>query len=127
MARTNTTIKVCARPRWNHTGFFVEGGAVYELSASGTWYDASIPSGPDGYQRGNFLQDLAARLRRSPRDRWFALMGSLDGARGTIFLIGSRVTYIPPRGGELVCFANDVPGFYWNNRGSVTLTIHPIK
>jgi hypothetical protein len=123
----SAVIKVCARPYWNHSGFIVEGGATYELSASGTWYDASIPSGPDGYSHGNFLQDLVSGLRRSPRNRWFALMGSLDGASETIFLIGSHATYTPARSGEVVCFANDVPGFYWNNKGSITLTIDRIK
>ena len=120
-------IIVYARPYWNRTGFAVKAGAVYELSASGTWYDASTPSGPDGYLRGNFLQELVSGLRRSPRNRWFALMGALDGASNTIFLIGSHATYTAPRSGELVCFANDVPGFYWNNTGSVTVTIHRIK
>jgi hypothetical protein len=54
-------------------------------------------------------------------------MGSLDGASETIFLIGSHAAYTPARSGEVVCFANDVPGFYWNNKGSITLTIDRIK
>ena len=28
-------------------GYCVEAGATYELAASGIWYDASTPSGPD--------------------------------------------------------------------------------
>ena len=38
---------ICARRYWNHTGYCVEAGATYELAASGIWYDASTPSGPD--------------------------------------------------------------------------------
>jgi len=118
-----TMIRICSRPYWNHTGVVLESGATYELKAAGTWTDASRDCGPDGYLRGNFFQELFRGLRRSPSNQWFALMGALDDSRDTIFLIGSQATYVPPRRGELVCFANDVPGFYWNNAGSVTLSV----
>jgi hypothetical protein len=38
---------IFARRYWNQTGYCFEAGATYELAASGIWYDASIPSGPD--------------------------------------------------------------------------------
>ncbi len=31
--------------------------------------------------------------------------------------------YTAPRAGRLTCFANDVPGFYWNNRGAIRLSV----
>jgi hypothetical protein len=118
---------VFAQRYWNHTGYSVEAGATYELAATGIWYDASTPSGPDGYPRGNYFQNLVSGFRRSPCHQWFALIGTLDGSHNTQFLIGSHVTYTAPRSGEIVCYANDVPGFYWNNEGSVNLMIDRIK
>lgn len=44
-------------------------------------------------------------------------------AGGQTFLIGSAAAITPTRAGELRCYANDVPLMYWNNTGSVTLTI----
>jgi hypothetical protein len=101
----------------------LEPGATYEIKADGTWTDASRNCGPDGYPRGNFFQELFRGLRRSPTNQWFALMGTLDGSGDTIFLIGPHATYVPTRKGELVCFANDVPGFYWNNTGFISLSV----
>jgi hypothetical protein len=50
-------------------------------------------------------------------------MGAFNQDLSTRFLIGSKRVYLVPEngGGELFCFANDVPGFYWNNFGFVTL------
>ena len=96
---------VFAQRYWNHTGYSVEAGATYELAASGIWYDASTPSGPDGYPRGNYFQNLVSGFRRSPCHQWFALIGTLDGSHGTQFLIGSHVIYTALRSGD----PNDLP------------------
>jgi hypothetical protein len=32
-----------------------------------------------------------------------------------------------PIDGELVCFANDVPGFYWNNRDSIVVMVRRVS
>jgi hypothetical protein len=53
-----------------------------------------------------------------------ALIGCVDGDLATAFVIGSGIdAWTPPRAGTLLCFANDVPGFYWNNSGHITLTV----
>jgi len=38
-----------SEPHWVATGITVLKGVTYELSASGTWHDASIPCRPKGY------------------------------------------------------------------------------
>jgi hypothetical protein len=59
-----------------------------------------------------------------PTERWFALIGRIDGHPSTTFLIGTgRKPILMPASGELICFANDVPGYYWNNLGTLQLTI----
>ncbi len=66
---------------------------------------------------------LFENKRRLPRENWFVLAGALDSNPSTAFRIGSHCEYIPAETGELTCFANDLPGFYWNNWGHVTLTV----
>jgi len=121
------TMKIDAAKYWNHTGMLLESGASYDLIATGTWIDAGRSCGPDGYPKGNLFQDLFKCVRRSPAVQWFTLMGSVGCNRDTNFAIGSHLTYVAPRTGELVCFANDVPGFYWNNGGFVTLEVRRIR
>jgi hypothetical protein len=63
------------------------------------------------------------RLRRAPREKWFALICAIDAAPRSRLLIGRSRTLRAASTGTLRCFANDTPGFYWNNAGSVELTV----
>jgi hypothetical protein len=54
---------------------------------------------------------------------WFALIGAIDSDSSTQFLIGTQSVSAPVRTGQLCCFANDVPGFYWNNKGAIQLIV----
>jgi hypothetical protein len=56
-----------------------------------------------------------------PREPWLALIGIIDGNRSSAFRIGETSSWIATRSGELGCFANDIPGMYWNNKGAVDL------
>jgi hypothetical protein len=68
---------------------------------------------------------MAKSKKRSPESPWLALIGTLDEDMTSRFVIGSERTYVVPDdcNRELVCFANDVPGFYWNNFGYVLLNL----
>jgi hypothetical protein len=68
---------------------------------------------------------MAKSKKRSPESPWLALIGTLDEDMTSRFVIGSERTYVVPDDSnrELVCFANDVPGFYWNNFGYVLLNL----
>jgi hypothetical protein len=118
-----TTVTVAAKPPWNDTGVRLEAGRTYRMSALGEWVDWRIPCGPAGYPSPNPIMRLAERFRRAPVDPWFALIGAMDRNSSSQFLIGAEYVYRPTRSGQLTCFANDVPGFYWNNTGEVELTI----
>jgi hypothetical protein len=111
-----------ARPYRTWTDIWLETGATYRFHAAGTWSDAGRFTGPEGYSDGTFLQNLVGWLRRSPHSNWFALLGCTR-LEEKPFVICQNETYQALHDGELVCFANDVPGFYWNNTGAVTLTI----
>jgi WD40 repeat protein len=116
-------VLIASTELWNDTGVHVQKGKTYELVATGVWNDASIVTDPNGYDSVNFFQRATERLRRMPGSRWFALIGALDRRRDTQFLIGAGMRYTATDDGELTCFANDLRGFYFNNRGGITLTV----
>lgn len=41
----------------------------------------------------------------------------------TLFHVGLNYTFTALATGELVCFANDAAGFYWNNEGHINVTV----
>ncbi|KUP92748.1 DUF2235 domain-containing protein [Tritonibacter horizontis] len=96
-----------ARPRWNSTGIFVEGGCTYRLLAQGEWLDASVPASADGarpgarfgkigYALAAIPEGLRRGLRRVSRlskadvpftrrvadAAWFALIGVVANGQG---------------------------------------------
>jgi hypothetical protein len=104
---------------WNKTGFRVTAGRQYHFRATGTWKDASNACGPDGYSLMKLMPFVP--LRRFKRAKWFALIGTVEGADA--FVIGSDRQWTATRSGELWCYANDVSFMYKNNEGSVTLNV----
>jgi hypothetical protein len=112
---------------WVDTGVLLTAGDTYELRASGTWHDASIVTDAAGYPSANFFQRLTERLRRVPDAPWFALIGAIDRRKDTQFVIGAGRTFRAPFSGQLTCFANDLRGFYFNNSGSVMLSVEKVR
>lgn len=112
------SVTIEAATYWNRTGILLQQGVSYELRAAGTWRDAKEKCGPDGHD----LKRLRwfRWLRRSRPHNWFALMGK---AGDQTFHIGLGTPITPNAGGELLCFANDVPFMYWNNHCSITLSV----
>lgn len=122
-------IHVCARKLWNRTGVQLTAGTRYrvEVPPGQTWTDWWIKYGPEGGTRG--LQHLTARWLRvkgdeTGRAEYFTLIGTIGESLDHAFVIGKGPReFIAPISGEFVCFANDLENAYWNNRGSMTLTI----
>lgn len=100
-------------------------GKRYTLSATVTWYDASIVTGPEGYKSPNSVFKKLERFRRMPSADWFALIGAIDKDRSTLFLIGRGTEFEATRDGFLTFFANDLA--YWNNRGTLRLELAESK
>jgi hypothetical protein len=101
-------------------------------------YNFSVPEGQTWNDKGlrPFTADgrdvpwliLAVPFLRKPSVKWFALCGMVNAGSGQKFKIGSGLTgFSPEEEGELICFANDVPGFYGNNSGELLLKITEIK
>ena len=126
------TIDVIARRYWNNTGLCVIAGQRYQFAARGTWVDFYIPCDADGYATPGWLSwgplarptRIVQGLRRVPEGNWFVLVGAVRAAKDwEYFVAGSSREVRMPTSGQLAFFANDVPGFYWNNLGSVRLEI----
>ena len=126
------TVNVVARRYWNDTGLHVTAGKRYRLTAHGTWFDFYIPCKADGYRAPRWLRSgplgllarIEERLRRVPEGDWFVLAGAVRaGEECEYFISGSSREVRMPATGQLAFFANDVPGFYWNNLGSILLEV----
>ncbi len=117
-------IGVFSELKWNDTGLLVRKGEQYHFEASGTWFDASIKTGPDGYASPSILFKFLESLRRCRGNNWFALVGVTGRNGASPFLIGTtRLPMDVEADGILHCYANDLPFLYRNNSGWVTLTV----
>ena len=117
------TYLIQARLEWNDTGVEVLPGQRYQLNATGRWLDASISAGPSGYISDRWLFRLAERLRRCPHENWFALVGVVGHDYKSAFVVGERAQVSIRSSGTLSFFANDLPLFYGNNSGALSLVI----
>lgn len=117
------SVPVRARCVWNDTNLSFETDGRYRIAASGTWVDFFLKHGPAGDPSPNFYLRWFEGLRRVKNANWFALVGALDRDMESAFVIGAGCDYQATSRGQLTCFANDVKGFYWNNRGTVAVTV----
>ena len=117
-------VEISAREYWNKTGIVLTKGKRYSFVAEGEWRDASHPCDVDGWvpEWGKTTDKILEYLKRESGQRLFKLIGAVDKKRPYIVL-GTKGSFEAPASGELFCFANDVPGFYRNNSGKVTLKI----
>jgi len=124
MGATTEGVEISAREYWNKTGIVLTKGKRYSFVTEGEWRDASHPCDADGWvpEWGKTTDKILEYLKRESGQRLFKLIGAVDKKRPYIVL-GAKGSFEAPASGELFCFANDVPGFYRNNSGKVTLKI----
>ena len=127
---TRSSVEIRARPRWNSTGILVLPGERYAFRAQGEWIDGGIHTDPNGFSTdrapaiSRWLLGACESRRRAPTENWFRLIGCVGLDLKCAFPIGEKYDeWIVDTKGELTCFANDVPFAYWNNEGSVRLTV----
>ena len=115
---------VDAAKLWNPSGILLEARNSYCIAVEGDqmWKDWLIPADADGYRRDALR--LWEPLRRVPDQNWFKLVGTIGRDQTTPIIIGKTLSeFSPGSPGELLCFANDIPWMYWNNCGSIEVTI----
>lgn len=118
---------VPAEELWHDTGIEVKEGEEYRFAAVGRWTDWCIPCDANGYASTTPMLKASESLRRMPQENWFALIGAVGRNNGHYFRIGAKSVQRMPAAGTLYCFANDVPWMYWNNQGTIQLTITRIQ
>ncbi|MFT5914625.1 MAG: hypothetical protein ACI81T_001115 [Bacteroidia bacterium] len=117
------TISVESSDYWNASGITVNSGEQYKITAAGTWTDWYIDTDANGYS--NWYLKLFTLLKRSKYENWFKLIATTN--RNQQYPIGSSSTITIGQSGDLDFFANDANGFYWNNYGSIDVTITRIR
>ena len=123
------TIEACLP--WNHTNITLEQGKRYRVKVppGQQCRDASCKCGPDGYTSllvAAFTPFLRVRRAHGRKARFFTLIGTIGESIKHAFIIGNGTDFTATANGELVCFANDVPWAYFNNRDSIKIMIEPI-
>jgi hypothetical protein len=123
------TVTAQAKETHNWPTLFVRKGERYSFTASGTWKNGSTSSGPVGY-----TPSMLDAGRRHTAYNMMTLVGELYSAdknpltyTGTHFRIGSSTSYTVPRDGFLGFFANDMIAAYFDNTGSVSVTIKRLQ
>lgn len=99
-------------------------GTTYRLfvPSGEKWTDWYIDCGPDGYER-TFLRPFDG-LKRVPALPYFRLVCCYAQDESTCFDVGAGITLQASMSTDaLHCFANDVPLFYWNNKGALHLSV----
>ena len=119
----STTKTILANKKWNDTQIRLVAGEEYHFKASGQWKDWTIVCDEDGHTSPNPLLRASERFRRVPKERWFAVIGTIQQNEDTSFRIGVEAKISPRSTGLLYCFANDVSFMYWNNTGEIQLTV----
>ncbi len=122
---------IIASEYWNHTEILLQKGCTYlveVLPPNQYWADGRLfPQVATAEGFSNIVLAPFNRLKRMRTENWFTLCGCLDEEQKTSFKIGLKTTYTPDRDGELVCYANEAPNHYSNNRGQLFLTITRTK
>ncbi len=121
---TSLKIKVYAGDKYSLETFGVKAGEQYHVHCpKGQWWvDMFIPATPNGYP--NPLANLFGQ--RVKGTRCFCLCGAYDSTDNGALAIGSDKTFTVTQNGILSFFANDVPGFEWNNWGSIEVCVERI-
>jgi hypothetical protein len=140
--------RIETRSYWGNTGLRVERYRIYRVQVKWDhvvdgdgWLGVPVNTlngWPDDWHR------LAAAplfwLRRRPFDPWFAMIATVDRQKPFRLLPDESSPpeqsptatswsrpFVAPATGELVCYFNDAPWAYWNNHGSVTLTLEQLR
>ena len=112
--QTELVVTVVANQEWQDTGFPLERGDRVAFSAIGLWRSGTWGGGPGG------STDVAGNGFLLPGVPAYGLVGKVGNH---VFFIGRGTTITVEDTGTLELSMNDVPGIFWDNRGSVTVTV----
>lgn len=124
-------IKISPRRKEQPTGLLVNAGENYSISPAPChrWVDFFIPCTAAGYMTRWtewYMRGFECK-KPLPNRPWLALVARIGNTNSLPFFVGTNWTGTPDHSGELFLFANDAAGWYWNNFGSMPVTITRIK
>ena len=131
---TEVILPAAAKP-WFDTGIDVTQGQTVRITVppGQTWIDWFLTYGPEGgthWTQAPFRPLLRVKVdSRGQRAEFFTLVtgvvmsGAPNKLAQTIVVGAGPVIFSTQHPGRLVCFANDVPGASWNNKGEMHLVI----
>ena len=142
-------MEVNAESMWNASGlrFDYDGTYVIDTAEDDYWCDAIIKSNAAGWRVSDkklencdssssppelstiqkWFFSAVEWLRRYPDGDWFELIGIVDvDSEDSEFPIGLKTKHRAKNAGEFCAYANDLKGFYGNNKGSLKITIRRI-
>ncbi len=129
---TACTTIIKAAESENMIGLAIDAGEEYMItvpriqSGMQTWYDASRCNTPPCGEKGSFLMNLFAVLKKAKKSLWFSLIAEIKGENKPYDLcLDKNIT--ATKKGELILYANDARGFYWNNSGEVLVEVYRHK
>jgi hypothetical protein len=123
-------VKIFSRVKWNDTKIDLIEGCQYKFKATGIWVDLFIPCCADGYPDAlnRLMDNIFGRCKkRSPSAKWFQLVGEVGKDKSHTIELGKEGTFFARKNGRLFVYANDISSAYWNNCGSVELSVEPNK
>jgi hypothetical protein len=122
-------ISVPSVERYVPTGLQLARDAAYVIQADNSiWVDWHLPSDANG-REATFFQSLAAWALRCKRAKWFQLIGAVGKGDDFLIPIGKHLRWTFDGNGcgpapyELFLFANDAYFAYYNNKGTIGVTI----
>lgn len=115
------TLTINAADRYSASMLAVNNNEQYtfKVNSDQKWKDWYVSANADGYF--NFLAALLGQ--RVKGAKCFCLCGAYDEDDSTAFVIGSFKTIVINKNGTINFFANDSRGFYFNNSGSIQLSV----
>jgi len=109
--------------KWQSSGVLIKKGDTYKITASGQWHLGGLcnSTGPDGEGLYSVAcWDLGGQTVAGYSHS--ALIGKI-GTRNPAFFIGKEYQFTSEEEGVLYFMANDVPAFFFDNTGSLAITI----
>jgi len=123
----NVTVKAAVE-KWQASGLEVVEGEQIRLRATGKWQLGGFcnPTGPDGTGAETLLCNDAFNKRIVPEFIVSSLLAKI-GEDGKPFKINDRYEFTANQSGMLYFAANDVPGFFADNTGSMNVSVALLK
>jgi hypothetical protein len=119
------TLLLCAKQVYSQETLVVNPDETYLFFCDDdqSWTDWFIKTTPKGFF--NILASIQGlRLKKI---KCFCLCGAYNQSDAGAFAIGMRREVTMQEAGNLSFFANDTPGYYENNKGSINVNIERVR